>query len=363
MERAAGWFVILAALLLVAGLAYYLKVMAERKGWGIQKINYETSLMSAAGLKEGDPVLLMGKNVGEITAIIPNKPTDYYGITVSFWIKKPNYGYIWSDSVVKVSSDIFGKRVLEVTKGVQGVPTILELTNRVADGMLKRNYFVQKLAELDPRGTNTQNALWQLNAAAVENSEEFYADLEDDSIYWLKPAEAVAVNERLEKLVSQVELALPNILDLTNRIALVLDDASRVSINANDLLTTLLPVATNVAVITENIRDPHGSLGEWLLPTNINRQLEGTLTGANTNLPIVVEDLDKTLENLANITSNLNAQVQANSNMLGGIAKTIADADDFVQGLKRHWLLRSAFKNNPTYSPVPPPSSRGPFDK
>ena len=30
--------------------------------------------------------------------------------------------------------------------------------------------------------------------------------------------------------------------------------------------------------------------------------------------------------------------------MLGGISKTVMDADDFVQGLKRHWLLRSAFK-------------------
>jgi hypothetical protein len=30
--------------------------------------------------------------------------------------------------------------------------------------------------------------------------------------------------------------------------------------------------------------------------------------------------------------------------MLSGISKTVTDADDFVQGLKRHWLLRSAFK-------------------
>jgi ABC-type transporter Mla subunit MlaD len=58
------------------------------------------------------------------------------------------------------------------------------------------------------------------------------------------------------------------------------------------------------------------------------------------------------LVNLAEITSNLNAQVQANTNMLGTISKTIADADDFVQGLKRHWLLRSAFKKeNKTNAP------------
>jgi hypothetical protein len=37
-------------------------------------------------------------------------------------------------------------------------------------------------------------------------------------------------------------------------------------------------------------------------------------------------------------------QVQENSNMLSGISKTITDYDTFVQGLKHHWLLRSAFK-------------------
>ena len=53
---------------------------------------------------------------------------------------------------------------------------------------------------------------------------------------------------------------------------------------------------------------------------------------------------DRAAHQLADITSNLNAQVQANTNMLSSISKIVVDTDDFVQGLKRHWLLRSAFK-------------------
>jgi len=53
---------------------------------------------------------------------------------------------------------------------------------------------------------------------------------------------------------------------------------------------------------------------------------------------------------VADITSNLNAQVQADPNMLIGISKTITDTDDLIQGLKRHWLLRSAFKKHATNS-------------
>jgi hypothetical protein len=66
-----------------------------------------------------------------------------------------------------------------------------------------------------------------------------------------------------------------------------------------------------------------------------------------------------TLVNLADITSNLNAQVQSNSNMLETISKTVQDYDTFVQGLKHHWLLRSALKkeNKNEKNSTPPPAA------
>jgi ABC-type transporter Mla subunit MlaD len=81
--------------------------------------------------------------------------------------------------------------------------------------------------------------------------------------------------------------------------------------------------------------------------TNAN----ATLTDVNTNLVMVFDDVGQSLENLAGITSNLNHQVQVNSNMLSQISKIIVDSDSFVQGLKRHWLLRSAFKPAKTNAP------------
>ena len=66
-----------------------------------------------------------------------------------------------------------------------------------------------------------------------------------------------------------------------------------------------------------------------------------------------MENLARSLDNLADMTSNLNTQVQSNTNMLGSISKAVTDADDLVQGLKRHWLLRSAFKT-PVATNAPP---------
>src|SRR5689334_12006611 len=106
MERAVGVFVLVATALLLIGFGYFLKNTAQRKGWFTPKFNYQTSLNNAAGLKEGDPVKLMGFPAGKITKIEPNDPNDYYGVTISFEVLRPHYGYIWDDSLVKVSSDL-----------------------------------------------------------------------------------------------------------------------------------------------------------------------------------------------------------------------------------------------------------------
>ena len=82
-----------------------------------------------------------------------------------------------------------------------------------------------------------------------------------------------------------------------------------------------------------------------------------TLANTDTNLNQLFENLALSLDNLSGITSNLNAQVQSNTNMLGSISQAVTDTDDLVQGLKRHWLLRSAFKKKPDAKTVPPPTS------
>src|SRR5687767_8350204 len=131
VERVVGVFVLFATLLLLAGFAYYIYATAQRKGWFLTKVVYQTSINNAAGLKEGEPVKLMGFTVGELTKVEPNAPGDYYNVTVYFNIRSPNYGYIWTDSKVKVASaDFLGNRYLEVIKGVDGIATVFE-TNKI----------------------------------------------------------------------------------------------------------------------------------------------------------------------------------------------------------------------------------------
>ena len=382
MERAVGWFVLLAAVLLIAGFAYYIRNTAQRKGWFLQKIAYQTCVSSGAGLKIGDPVRLMGFEVGEITAIVPNDPYSYYNITIYFHVKldKYNYpGYIWSDSKVKVNSgDLLGGRFLEITKGLVGVPTILDPTNNVTAGTLlrfmedesKKRIAAARTADAEealrlnqsptPDDKLVAEVLGELNADAKARPEAYYTNDFRNNIYLLEPLESLAVTERLERLVSQVEAALPNILGLTNKIAAVLGNTANLTSNLNVVAENVQPAVANFSALAAQLRGP-GALGEWALGTNGQQNLDATLANANqtiantdTNLTLLFESLGQSLDNLADITSNLNAQVQANTNMLSSISQAVVDADDLVQGLKRHWLLRSAFKKKADAKPVKP---------
>ena len=201
-----------------------------------------------------------------------------------------------------------------------------------------------------------------------QGPEHHYEPFVGTNIYGLPPEESPALGDRLENVAAQVEAALPNFFALTNQIAATLSNSVQLTSNLNAVAAGIRPAVADVAAITANLRDPRGSLGEWLIPANLNRQIAATLLGAggaitnvnetltnvNTNLIVVFDGVGRSLDNLADLTSNLNHQVQANSNMLSEISRIIVNSDDFVQGLKRHWFLRSAFKPARTNAPPAP---------
>jgi len=373
MERAVGWFVMLATGLLLFGFGYYIYKTAERKGWFTPKFQYQTSLNDASGLKIGDPVKLMGFQAGAITDIIPEAPDAYYGVTIKFVILKPHYGYIWDDSRVSVISDLLGNRALQITKGSVGMPTILEDTNTNAVAMLNwrvvreaRKKVLADVMKSKPamERTNHEAFNWyvknQLEQMAKADSNQFYTNL--TASYWIEPNEAPSLQDRVQKVVDEVEAALPNVFNLTNQLAGTLNGARSLTSNLNTVAINVQPAISNVTILLSQLNKP-GALGEWLLPTNVNAKLDSVMDNAdmatgtlNTNLLT----LNQTLIHLSNITSNLNNQVQLNTNMLSDISKTVVDADDLVQGLKHHWLLRSAFKSENKKTNAPPEKASNP---
>ena len=303
MERAVGWFVVLAMLLLVFGFVYYVYHTAESKGWFLTKAPYYTYTERATGLKVGDPVMLMGLTVGQITRMEPMAPEEFHrNIYVEFEIKDPYYGYLWTEgSRAKVTTaDLLGKRVLEVTKGTGGYPTYVfhplrEVTMAEAQRLPDSSQWLLAQEVWDETGTNllakAKSPLANLTALAaagctnllIMNASEtrklmtgIWNDREGrfepytrKSKYELLVDESAAVTERLEQLVGEVEEALPNILRLTNQLATVLSNSASLTSNLNAVAVGAQPTVSNLTVLTAQLDHP-GALGEWLLPTNIN---------------------------------------------------------------------------------------------
>ncbi len=390
MERAVGWFVFLATALLLFGFGYYIYHTAERKGWFKIKAKFHTYVQSSAGLSVGDPVYMMGFPVGEITSVHPMPPRAKYNVEVEFEVRDNYFRYIWTGgSYVKINAAGFlNQRQLEVTRATNGyaivvtqpvsVKTIDALKQLVTEApgqwQLSQDVFdensnlvfgayttltesnLERIAELNPES----NSIYAYNNTVNRNRivaswdgrvHHYRIFKPGDDTAWLRAVEAPPVSDQLQAMVAQVQQALPNILALTNKLAVILDNSANATSNLNATLVEARPMITNFALVSEQLREPGGPL-VWALGTNGNQQLQGALTNANALLASTDTNLTAILLQLADITSNLNAQVQANTNMLGTISKTVADADDFVQGLKHHWLLRSAFKKeNKTNAP------------
>lgn len=360
MERAVGWFVFLATALLLFGFGYYLKHTAERRGWFTIKAKFTTFVGSSTGLNVGDAVVMMGFDVGKITLIHALPPGDNRNVQVEFEVRDPYFRYVWRDgSDVKVNAaDFLGKRQIEITRGTNGpaicvTQPITIFTNyddlkqdvdsttnewQLAEEVVDENTNVIFPAYTDLNESNLQSIIRLKNGAPIyaydnqvtkndvvavwRRREHRYEPVSPGREYaWLPAQESPAVTERLEKVVDAVQAALPNFLALTNKINAVLVNAANAASNLNELAISAKPVATNANTLV----------------VNLNTNMNSLLVNLNTNITAA-------LFNLADITGNLNQQVQANTNIVSWLSRTIVDSDDFVQGLKHHWLLRSAFK-------------------
>jgi hypothetical protein len=382
VERAVGWFVLLATLLMLAGFGYYVHHTLQRKGVFLTKITYQTGVANAAGLAVGNKVKLMGFDVGEITKIEANDPWAYYNTTVYFQIREPYFGYLWSDSLVKVAAaDFLGNRNLEVTKGRYGLPTVDEevrtttgwfpRTNRVAVGVLDRDY----MDRLKQQGREPAQVF-------KEKRRLFYRSIEPGVAYWLEPEETPAITERFDQLARMLNQkgALGDLLVPTNlnaRLDLTLASLQGVieSLTNRPGAAGELLIPTNTLAeldatlhglkgLTASLNAKPGAVGELLFPTNLVSQLETTLARLNSEPgflgerilpPSTITNLNLSLAHLSGVASNLHAQVDANTALLSQISSLITNTDLLIQGLKRHWFLRSAFQsrtNRPSLRPI-----------
>jgi hypothetical protein len=283
----------------------------------------------------------MGREVGWVTLVEPMPADDQwarenqFNIYVEFVVLAPHYGYLWVDSRARVMpSDLLGNRAIEVTRGTDGMPTY-------RDGSIRSFGFWKKTGPVE-----------------IYDAGGYQPVTDQTKGFWLLAIEPPTFNDRADALLTQAEEALPNLLSLTNQLAAVLTNGANTALNLDALLAQARPTMTNLNEITTAIRNPRGGLGEWLLPTNLSDQLFLTLDAAEntlqttdqqlgviaTNLAGSLQALTRSLDQLSALTGTLNREVQSNTNILGQISSVVTNTDAFIQGLRTHWFIKSAFK-------------------
>lgn len=382
--RRVEWMVVLflgGALLLVLGsIAWWVKQTGDRRGWFILEVPYYTYLETGAGIKVGMPVKMLGFTIGQVAEVDMERDDTYnrahhYNVFVRMLIREPYYGYIYTDSQIKLGGagiDLLGGSFLEISREEGGgIPTVV-FTNGVP--MMLWDQFAHKIQDLDGGGWDDLSQKWanaatDAKAADITNRFVQYRPFtRASSGYYLATRRTDSLVDSATAITETLRNALPG---LTNQLGSTLGELNRL-----------------VAELREAAGRP-GGFGELALPTNLNQRLDQTLADVHDLSRRLDPVLDKTgqtldtlqdnsrrigplMDNVRGVVTNVEKMViglQAqlnNTNMVENVSRlaekaaVLADkattlTETTTTLLHRHWLFRSAFRTNQSESVRPPP--------
>jgi hypothetical protein len=386
--RKVEWFVVLflggTFVLMLASLTWFIKKTGDARGWWVTEVPYYTYLPNASGIKAGSPVQMMGFKVGQVTKVDPVplaelRNWNYYGanpVFVAFVVREPYPGYITSDSRLKLGGfpiEIAGGVVLELTVGSEkGLSTTIMTNGRVS--VLSDKFTYDQLA--GKAITNLQAYAHYTPLAKAEKG--FFLQLDTGD----------TLMGQVQGILGMVHGAMPG---LTNELHHTLTNVSQLTANLN--AATAKPGGVGTLVLGSNVMgrlDRPGGIGELVVPTNLtpwlsrtgglgelvipeklNRELTATLASVRATVPGAVSNLDSRTASLGLLLTNLTAGTARAGSLVTNLDETIAKVktntvpevntlldtlNSFVTGMKRHWLFRSAFKEQKTNA-VPATSS------
>ncbi|MBV9464251.1 MAG: hypothetical protein JO317_08495 [Verrucomicrobiae bacterium] len=103
---------------------------------------------------------------------------------------------------------------------------------------------------------------------------------------------------------------------------------------------TLGGIADKLAEVLDKVQDPKSSIGKLL-----------TTSEFHDHLIKVLDTTSSTLKTVSGAIGNLNHELTANHELrdaMVNLSTTLESARTFIEGMKHHWLFRSAFKANAT---------------
>jgi ABC-type transporter Mla subunit MlaD len=118
--------------------------------------------------------------------------------------------------------------------------------------------------------------------------------------------------------------------------------------------TTLGGVADKFAAVLDKIQNPEGSIGKLLDTSEVHDQVV-------TLLDSMSDTLDASTSLISHLDRDLTGEQGPLKQTLQEISQSLKSAREFIEGLKTHWLFRSAFRKKDPNAYKPNTTTKGSF--
>lgn len=251
-ERVAGLFVLSA---IVGGMAMTIAI-AIKQGLFDSKIELQTSILTADGVREGTVVSMQGLRIGQVTSVELISANEVH---VKFKMKREYLDKVRSDSVVRVMRPfIIGEKVLDVSIGNRDSEQVKEFaklesipTTDVMDLLSGRTlgpYFelMGKMAEnlkfvaesfLDPKRSQAMVKMFDEMSPLLKNASSLTKQANTMLSGMNKDQQLVTVVNNLVAITAEINRALPEVAK-----------------QSPEMLVHLSKIARNMAVLTDEVQ-------------------------------------------------------------------------------------------------------------
>jgi phospholipid/cholesterol/gamma-HCH transport system substrate-binding protein len=242
-----------------------LVVLGLQRHWFTPKITFRAGFSDVAGLREGAPVRLAGRDVGLVTGIeFSDDPDPARAVVVAFKVPRQHAGRIRADSVASIGSQgLLGDKLLDLTLGDPAAPP-------AGDGAWLTGLPPQTLEGTLGRADDAIGEATRALAAArrvVERVEQgpgtLHALLYEDDLH-RDAARAVAHADRLVRAVDPKEV---------HRVVGNLERAS----------AKVAEAADSTAVVAETVKKGRGTLGGLVMDPTLYEETKRIMANIRRN--------------------------------------------------------------------------------
>jgi phospholipid/cholesterol/gamma-HCH transport system substrate-binding protein len=337
VDRYVGILVVLAVVLVVVALVF----LARGQQWFAKRSMYRVTFSRVQGLKPGTSVTISGMEVGQVKSL---HLTPQSKVELILDVLQKYGENIRQDSRATVAMALLGGKSVEITVGSPGQPSLPEGSiipseepKEITD-LLKEIDFKTPLKKLDDALENLKSITQKLNDPRGElftllKSVEFVtaqlkngqgnvgAILQDPKMH----REIMASLESIRRSLSRVEEATQNASDFSRILPGAGEEVARAAKEVPEVLQDVKKAVSDLPPIMENVRK------------------------AASHAAMIAEDLRDIARDgkvIARDVKEITGSVQKGPpripDLMASTQETVEDADQLIQGLKNHWLLRGS---------------------